>query len=253
MPAATPDPRPTVRIELRVLGERIAVETPQPQGKVRLDEVLPFMRAIDDEVIGVAVRLVEAKGETVSCRKGCSTCCRAQPVPVTPAEAYALLCLVETMPQPRRGEVEQRFADRVERLRASGLLPAYQQRDPALTQDEARQIARHYFQLGLVCPFLEDDACGIYPDRPFVCRQYLVTSPAELCRDPFGNPVKSIALPTAPAGAALEVATEKIGRDQFTVPLVLALEYARAHRDELERTYEPEGLYQRTVQALFRQ
>lgn len=32
-------------------------------------------------------------------------------------------------------------------------------------------------------PFLEDDACSIHPHRPSVCREYLVTSPAEHCAE----------------------------------------------------------------------
>jgi Fe-S-cluster containining protein len=247
---ATPQPRPTFRLELRVLGERITVEGPRPEAPVRLDEVLPLLREIDDRAVDVAVRRTEASGESVSCRKGCSACCRAQPVPVTPAEAYALWRLVEALPEPRRAETRERFADRVRRLRAAGLAAPFLYRDPELTPEQARATAQSYFRLGLVCPFLEDDACGIYPDRPFVCRQYLVTSPAELCRDPFTNPVRPIPLPIAAAGAALQTAEEMLGTPQHTVPLVLALEYAQAHRAELERTYDASTLYPRAVRAL---
>src|SRR5262245_37973510 len=123
-----PQPRPTVRVELRVLGERIAVETPQPGPNARLDEVLPLLRGVDDQVIGLMVRRAEADGQTISCRKGCSTCCRAQPVPVTPPEAHALLRLVESLPEPRRSEVRERFADRVRRLREAGLAETFLER-----------------------------------------------------------------------------------------------------------------------------
>src|ERR1700724_2186401 len=102
----TPPPN-MARLELRVLGEPLSVEAPLPQGDVRLDEVWPLLRTIDDAVIGRTVRRVEAGGEPVPCRKGCSTCCRAQPVPVTPPEAYALLRLVEALPEPRRSEVRR--------------------------------------------------------------------------------------------------------------------------------------------------
>ena len=159
---------PKVRIALRVLGEPVVVETPRPAEAVRLDEVLPFLRAVDDRAIDIAVQRAEAEGEKVSCRKGCSACCRAQPVPITPAEAYALLRLVEALPEPRQCEVRARFADRTARLRAAGLFDPFWQRPPDLTKDQARAIARRYFGLGLVCPFLEYDACGIYTERPFV-------------------------------------------------------------------------------------
>jgi Fe-S-cluster containining protein len=245
-----PEPRPTVRIELKVLGERIAVEAPQPPDPARLDQLLPLLRVIDDAVIDRAVRRAEADGRTVSCRKGCSACCRAQPVPVTPPEAYALLRLVEDLPEPRRTDVRERFADRVRRLRDAGLIDTYLTRDPSLDGTKARAHAERYFRLGLACPFLEDDACGIYADRPFVCRQYLVTSPAELCADPFHNPVRPIPIPVAPATATLRIAEDVAGTPPYTVPLVLALEYAQAHREELERTAPSPALARRWVTAM---
>jgi hypothetical protein len=33
-----------------------------------------------------------------------------------------------------------------------------------------------YFLQGVACPFLEAESCGIHPDRPLACREYLVTS-----------------------------------------------------------------------------
>jgi Fe-S-cluster containining protein len=247
-----PREQPTLRVELRVLGERVAAEVPRPGAHARLDEVLPLLRALDDGAIGVAVRRSEQEGRPISCRKGCSTCCRAQPVPVTPAEAHALLQLVEALPEPRRSEVRGRFADRVARLRAAGLVEPFLKRDADLTPAEARTVAERYFRLGLVCPFLEDDACGIYGDRPFVCRQYLVTSPAELCADPFHNPVRPLPVPLAAAGAVLDVASGLLGEPQHTVPLVLALDYAEALRARLERTFPAEELFRRAVEALCR-
>src|SRR5258705_5109347 len=99
---APPKQRPTVRLQLRILGEPVAVEAPRPPKRVRLDEVLPLLRDIDDRAVDLAVRRTEADGKTVSCRKGCSACCRAQPVPVTPPAANALLRLIAKLPDRRR-------------------------------------------------------------------------------------------------------------------------------------------------------
>src|SRR4051812_29701722 len=114
-------PTRATRVELTVLGQVVAVEGDVPEGTVRVDELLAFMYAIDNALIDAAVKAVEAQGKTVSCCKGCSACCRAQPVPVTPAEAYAISRLVDALPEPRRSEMQARFADRVERLRTTGL------------------------------------------------------------------------------------------------------------------------------------
>jgi Fe-S-cluster containining protein len=215
-----------------------------------MDELLPLLRLIDDRVNDVVVQQQERKGAAISCCKGCSACCQAQPVPVTPIEAYALWRLVEVLPEPRRSEVKQRFADRVQCLRAAGLADHFLKRDPYLTPGKAREIARAYFHLGLVCPFLESDACSIYSQRPFVCRQYLVTSPATLCRDPFQQPVQPVALPIAPATATLRVSEEVLCQPQNTVPLVLALEYAETYRSILEQKVNVEQLLPRWVQAV---
>jgi Fe-S-cluster containining protein len=239
-----------VTVRFRVLGETHEATAPVPRRPIRPDELLPLLQTIDNLVVDRAIAHSEAAGKPISCCRGCSACCRAQPVPVTPAEAYALWRLVEKLPEPRRGEIKSRFADRASRLHAEGLAQVYLDRDPNLTSEAARTVARQYFSLGLVCPFLEDDACGIYESRPLVCRQYLVTSPAELCRDPLSNLVEVLPMPIAAAGALLQASSQTLGRDQFTIPLTLALEYAEQNREELERTFEPDVLLGRCIAAL---
>src|SRR5262245_43422017 len=250
-PASQSRPTASVVLKLRVLDEAVEVKAEVPTGQVRLDEVLPLLRQIDDVAVDRAIERSAAEGKPISCCRGCSACCRAQPVPITPAEAYALWRLVENLPEPRRSKIRERFADRARRLVEAGLADADLNRDPNVTSDQARDIARQYFRLGLVCPFLaEDGACGIYADRPFVCRQYLVTSPAALCANPLDNPVDVLPIPIAAAGAFQKVSEQMLGRDQFTIPLTLALEYVQRHREELERTFEARELASRCVEAL---
>ena len=245
MPAAR-----RIELVLRIDGDPLPVSAPQPPARGRLDELLPAMQAIDNAAIGHAIRKAEAAGKQVTCAKGCSACCRAQPVPVTPPEAHALLLLVEAMPAARRREVEARFADRVARLHDAGLADGFLHRDPALDADGARTLARDYFALGLVCPFLQDDACSIHPQRPFVCRQYLVTSDPALCADPFANPVEVVPMPVQAATAMLSAASQAMATPQHTVPLTLALEHARAHREALRQRVDAEPVFRHWLQAL---
>lgn len=245
MPAAR-----RIELVLRIDGDPLPVSAPQPPARGRLDELLPAMQAIDNAAIGHAIRKAEAAGKQVTCAKGCSACCRAQPVPVTPPEAHALLLLVEAMPAARRREVEARFADRVARLREAGLADGFLHRDPALDADGARTLARDYFALGLVCPFLQDDACSIHPQRPFVCRQYLVTSDPALCADPFANPVEVVPMPVQAATAMLSAASQAMATPQHTVPLTLALEHARAHREALRQRVDAEPVFRHWLRAL---
>lgn len=231
-----------IHLQLRIDQDLLDIEAPAPPDHSRLDELLPTLRAIDNAAIGNAVARSEAAGRSVSCRKGCSACCRAQPVPVTPTEAQAIKRLVESMPEARRSTVTARFEARVDRLREAGLLPVFLNPPARMGLDEARKAAEAYFQLGLVCPFLDDDACSIHPHRPFVCRQYLVTSDPALCTDPLANPVEVIPMPLSAAGAMLDTAAQALGRRQHTVPLVLALLRADADAHDAQRRFPAEQL-----------
>jgi Fe-S-cluster containining protein len=240
------------RVVIRVNGKPVAIEARVPGGSVRLDELLPALHKIDDRLIEAAIAGVEARGERVSCAKGCSACCRAQPVPITPPEALALSRLVERLPEPRRSAVRSAFATAVERLRAADLYNAYMRREPNLTREGARAVARRYIALALTCPFLEQDVCSIYNDRPFVCRQYHVTSPPDLCTEPLDKPVKPVDMPATFATAMLAASESISGRKQYTIPLVLALEYAAANDIELTQTCDARTTFKRVVYSLKR-
>jgi Fe-S-cluster containining protein len=246
----TPSRSTPVRVVISVNGRPVRIETKAPKGQVRLDELLPALRTIDDRLIEAAVASVEATGKRVSCTKGCSACCRAQPVPVTPPETLALALLVERLPESRRTAVRAAFAAAVETLRASGLYDAYMRRDPELTREAAKSMTRRYFALSITCPFLSDDACSIYAERPFVCRQYLVTSPPHLCLAPLDNPVEPVRTPAAFATAMLAHGETLSDRAQHTVPLVLALEYAEANRAELMRTCDARAAFGQVLARL---
>jgi Fe-S-cluster containining protein len=238
-----------VRLVISVNGRPVRIELRVPDRAARLDELLPALRHTDDRLIDAAVANVEADGERVSCAKGCSACCRAQPVPVTPPEAFALARLVEALPEPRRTAVNDAFGANVQRLRQAGLYDTYMRREAELTRDEAKALSRRYMALALSCPFLQDDACSIYAERPFVCRQYLVTSPAQLCAAPLDNPVKPIGMPATFATAMLQAGETFSGRPQHSVPLALSLDYAQANRAELERTYAGKSVFEQVARA----
>src|SRR5262245_13129305 len=83
-------PEATVSIRLRMGDQETTVETPLPPQTGRIELLLPFFRAIVDAVVEQTEAATKATGKSITCRRGCSACCRAQPVPVTPPEAYAI-------------------------------------------------------------------------------------------------------------------------------------------------------------------
>jgi Fe-S-cluster containining protein len=250
MPSTGANASSNIRVVFTVNGRPVPVEARVPDRAVRFDELLPALRAMDDRLIDAAVTASEEAGERVSCSKGCSACCRTQPVPITPPEAFALARLVDALPEPRRTAVRSAFARAAAQLRAADIYDIYMQRDPATTREAALAAVRRYMNLALACPFLVDEACSIYADRPFVCRQYLVTSPPDLCAAPLDNPVRPVRAPAAFASAMLKAAATLSGRAQYTVPLVLALDYAAAKRSDLEQSYDARTGFGEVMKAL---
>ncbi len=157
----------TATLRLSVGDLRIVHPITVPTGPVPAADVVPALQ----ELVNAVVAAAEA-GKAISCRKGCGACCR-QLVPISRTEGEALVALVEAMPKEQRKALRARFAAAEARIAGAGLA------DRAGRSDRELSIA--YFALGVACPFLEDESCSIHRDRPLVCREYLVTSPAELC------------------------------------------------------------------------
>ncbi|HXS94697.1 MAG TPA: YkgJ family cysteine cluster protein [Candidatus Limnocylindrales bacterium] len=237
----------TVRVEFRLWGEAVAAEVQRLPERASLDATLPALRVLDDQAAAIAVR---RRGRPVSCSKGCSACCRIQPVPITPTEAYAISLLVDALPEPRRTVIRERFSALVRTLQSAGLAELYLEGRKAASLEEAQANARKYLDSVLTCPFLEDDACSIYEQRPFACREYFVTSPKEFCVNPLSLPVEPVPMMLSGARASMGTAAAFMGAAGYVIPLVLALEYAQAHGEELEQTHPGDELLTRSVKML---
>ena len=218
------------RVGVTLGGQRFEAQLPVPDGPARPRDLLPAARQLTEAIVG---RAVEQGGAAISCRKGCGACCR-QVVPVSQPEARALSDVVERLPAPRRAVVQARFSAARERLESSGLMSRLQW-PGEMTDAERQALAVDYFRLGIACPFLEDEACSIYADRPLVCREYLVTTPAENCAVPTQAPVTRVPLPGRMSLALGQLEPTTRERGAWWMPLINAPFWTAAHPDEPAR------------------
>lgn len=203
------------RVVLVLGSEHLPLDLSVPAGPVTVETLLPILRGLSSLFADRAAARVAAAGRPVSCRAGCGACCR-QMVALAPSEARAVARLVDAMPEPRRTVIRQRFDAAVQKL--GPLID----RMPTQTAEERVALSHEYFKFGIACPFLEEESCSIHPDRPMVCREYLVSSPAANCRDPRPDNTEQVALEVKALPALVEF--EAGG----WVALILALRY----RDE---------------------
>jgi Fe-S-cluster containining protein len=144
---------------------------------------------------------------------------------VTPLEAFDFLDAIEALPAERRAAVERRFEETKERVEAAGLVDALRR----AIAGERVEVSAEYFALGIPCPFLEDRACMIYDRRPFVCREYLVSSAPHLCDNPLAGSVAPVFVPVDMVRAVGNLTRLAWGEAPRRMPLIWALDWARAH------------------------
>jgi Fe-S-cluster containining protein len=225
-PATTP-----VRVDIDAGDWELHGEVNVPDVPMTLTDLLPVVRGLSEAIVSESARAVESLGACVSCKAGCGACCRMM-VAVSEVEARRIDRLVENLPEPRRSEIEARFAAARRKLEESGLLPQllHQQH---LDDEKYSALATAYFKQQIACPFLEDESCSIYEERPVTCREYLVTSPPENCANPSPTNIRRVHLPLKVFNALARWQVPP--SDHFLerwVPLILAPEWARSHPDD---------------------
>jgi Fe-S-cluster containining protein len=218
-------------VQLSISGRNARAEIQVPTGPISPVELLPLFQQFTDAVMDIAVEDAAAQGRTVSCRKGCGACCR-QPVPISQTEAYWIRDVIRAMPEAQRNAVLSRFAEARSRLEEAGLLAQLQEPN-SLTAEEIAPFGQAYFELGIACPFLEDESCSIHRDRPLACREYLVSSPAEHCAYPRPETIERIETSGKPSLIVARLGEEAPAEFMPWVPLILAPEWAEEHADAL--------------------
>lgn len=237
-------------------GERV-FPVPVALGERTLLDLLPAAREISGQATGIALTQARAQGQEISCRAGCGACCR-QLVAISMVEAQALAELVAALPAERQAVLRGRFADAVERLEQGGLLDPRESAgersvlagDLGPREATLQGVGQRYFRLQIPCPFLENEACGIYEDRPVVCREHHVSTPAENCARLYQVNVDRVEPPVRMGEVLARTADRTHGVGPFMIPLVLSLEWSLVHGPTVKQTQDGMGLFQTMMEEL---
>lgn len=212
-----------VPVTLTILGAKVNGAARVPSGPTSAKEMLPAFRVVADAVVVLTERSLTQHGQSLSCTKGCGACCR-QLVPVAQSEAVRLSEVVEAFPEPQRSTILARFEHAEQRAKDAGLYERLA--DPeSFSSDELKDVPMAYFRLGIACPFLEEESCSIYDERPLACREYLVTSPPRWCANPDER-VAVVRMPLKSSEALARLDGVEGARFVKRVPLTLSLSFA---------------------------
>lgn len=164
-----------------------------PKKRASAQCVIPFGREITNAAVDKAEANSIAAGKPISCKKGCGACCK-QLVPISATEARYLVKKIAQQPSAKREAIMKKFEAAEQTLKAAGVWETLLTPEK-LAKADIQAFGLDYFDIGLDCPFLEDNACSIHQERPLTCREFLATSPAEHCATPRTQQVETVAVP----------------------------------------------------------
>lgn len=220
-----------LKFQVAAADRSIEAAVQLPDEPVRPAELLPVVLALTDAVVGMSESRVTENGEAISCRAGCGACCR-QLVPVSEPEALHLAGVVGAMGEERRARVAERF--RQARDKAGPVLEGLHASSGDAAVAEMGKAAGPYFALGIPCPFLEQESCSIHAQRPAICREYLVTSPAEHCARMDPERVKRVTVPVTVSSTLMYFSDGRGTEDPRVMPLIDALDFAARLGEQAE-------------------
>lgn len=202
-----------------------------PRGIVKTTGLLPIFQGLTDTIVSSTVKGLNDEGVEISCRAGCGACCR-QIVPISEHEARRVAEVVDEMPPERQAVVRERFHNAMQTFIDLGMFDRMMRMGQIEDRKERVELGLEYFKAGVPCPFLENESCGIYEDRPLRCREFLVTSPPENCANPTAETVKGVMMPLLPSTTLYNFGPGDGRQRRAVVPLIAALDWVEHAGDE---------------------
>lgn len=242
-------------ISLTTPAGELTTSVEAPTTLVPISAIVPLTRRLGEEATALESTHEQEAGRPISCQKGCAACCRML-VPVSAPEAFALKAMVDALPEERRNVLLDKMNQAQARLEKAGLLARLtalgETTNAPLSDEDMEPINREYYALRMACPFLEDEKCSIYEDRPAACRELLVTTPADLCEDLIKNPVRSLPAPVRVGTVLALLWSELTGTPPTLIPLPLALNWAEKHAAEGHSMWPGTQLLEQMLEKVWR-
>ncbi|HUI92091.1 MAG TPA: YkgJ family cysteine cluster protein [Chitinivibrionales bacterium] len=237
-------------LEIPVKAFTIIVETPDgampparvqvPDAPMGLSDLVPPVYELCNGATALAIKKSRRQGRTVTCGPGCGACCR-QLVPLSIPETIFLAGYIEGLAPEKRIALKERFDDALDVLRCGGLLDTLRIADG---HERGPETALAYFRLGVPCPFLSEESCGIHPVRPCACREYNVTSEPEFCADPLQGKIKRLTVHRKMTTALARAAAGLTGTKEELVPLVMLFTWCERYREVAAMRWKGIGMFE---------
>lgn len=232
-------------LQLDIGGEHFDLHLEIPATPVKPQRMLPVFQTLTNTIVARGIERSEAAGNAISCKSGCGACCR-QPLLISEAEAYNLAEMVKAMPEPRREIVKKRFADGRQHFENRNWFERFNEFSRQAEDGDSEALGKffvallsEYIEQRVACPFLENESCSIYESRPLICREYLVTSPPENCKNPTPYNTQKLPISGTASRAMGVLCKTPNSKDPASLLLIRLLEFAESNSEQFEKRIGP--------------
>jgi len=242
----------TLSLELDILGEPVCFDIKVENRPVRLPDIAPLAQTLSTRLATATLDRLFARGEYVPCSKGCSACCSSYLVPLSVPEAFRLVEELSAMPVSQGRTLTQSSLD------AAKIVLDHMPKDFEMGEStepnngsiQLKQLSDWYAGLGLACPFLSDNICVTYEQRPIACREHMVTSSARSCDLASTDEQDVVKIPVSVLECLGRLTAELEESDVEAVMLPLALPWAQENIERSRHTWPAVAVVERFVEIL---
>lgn len=236
-----------VDLEFDVLGKPMDLSVQITQSHASLADVVPLARAISAKITRTVIERLRLTGNAVPCCKGCSACC-SYLVPLAIPEVFRLRQETLTMPEIRRTLTEQQCLMAARRILDEPPPDSFADQHDLDSGDHVTPLVDSasdwYKSFRLPCPFLYENACTVYDQRPMACREHSVTGSPTACSGGPGVADK-IQLPLRMPEVLGRLASDLEGTGAEALILPFALFWADENAERGRRTWPTAMMVQR--------
>ncbi len=240
-------------ISLQTPSGEISTAVGVPAGFVPITAILPLMRSLGGEAQVLEQRRLLEAGQRISCEKGCAACCRML-VPISVPEAFALTNSIDQLDQNERNRLLAKLDLAQQQLARAGILKqlsSLADSSEPLNDEAIEPLNRAYYALRMPCPFLDNETCSIYADRPAACRELAVTSPATECQEMTKQTVQPVPVAVRLSTALSLLWADLTGTAPRLIPLPLAVDWARRHKEEQTNQWAGTELFEKAMDKVW--
>lgn len=216
-----------------------------------LAEIVPMAKSLSSKLVQVVLEKFDTDGTVVPCRQGCAVCC-SYLIFLSVPEAFRMVEEVMMMPLEQRENVIKSCRQLAERFREK--LNEPENMADTIDQSQEARISNCYYSVKQSCPFLCNNLCTIYEQRPVICREHIVVGSVSQCRgdDTHEAMDANVKVPVSIAEVLGQLTVELENGNREAVVLPCAFDWYQGDVERSKRTWPAPIMVERFINILLR-